>query len=318
MESDCTAMNDAELVEQILNGNNNAFRYLVANYQRLVLHVVGRIVRRQDEVEDICQEVFIKVFRKMKRFRGESRLSTWIATIAYNTSISHVRKLARRGEQLYEDNPAVIALERDESLNQKVVEKEEAKKILMEMIEQLPVNYRTVLTLFHLEEFSYKEIEEITGMPEGTIKSYLSRARKLLKGKLEKVVESEKTNFLLIMRENEKYFDAEKIVDEALKSEPNFSLPDNFAEMVAEKVGRKFAWQQYVMEFLIYLGAFVGIAIISAAIALIWYDTNWTEWLNFILTNVGLVVGINFLAVFILFADRVLLRYFMFKAEEVV
>lgn len=197
MESDKTAMNDAELVKQILNGNNNAFRYLVANYQRLVLHVVGRIVQRQDEVEDICQEVFIKVFRKMNRFRGESRLSTWIATIAYNTSISHVRKLARRGEQSYDDKPALIALERDESLNQKVVEKEEAKKILMEMIEQLPVNYRTVLTLFHLEEFSYKEIEDITGMPEGTIKSYLSRARKLLKAKLEKVVKTEKTNIFV-------------------------------------------------------------------------------------------------------------------------
>ncbi|MCF6357702.1 MAG: RNA polymerase sigma factor [Draconibacterium sp.] len=190
-------MNDAELVEQILNGNNNAFRYLVANYQRLVLHVVGRVVQRQDEAEDICQEVFIKVFRKLKRFRGESRLSTWIATIAYNTSISHVRKQVRRGEQSYDDNPVLIAQIRDESLNQKVVEKEEAKKILMEMIESLPVNYRTVLTLFHLEEFSYKEIEEITGMPEGTIKSYLSRARKLLKEKLEKVVKSEKTNIFV-------------------------------------------------------------------------------------------------------------------------
>lgn len=190
-------MNDAELVQQILNGNNNAFRYLVANHQRLVLHVVGRIVRRNDEVEDICQEVFIKVFRKMKRFRGDSRLSTWIATIAYNTSISHIRKQARRGEQSYDEKPALIALERDGELNQKVVEKEEAKKILMEMIERLPVNYRTVLTLFHLEEFSYKEIKEITGMPEGTIKSYLSRARKLLKGKLEKVVQIEKTNIFV-------------------------------------------------------------------------------------------------------------------------
>ena len=190
-------MNDAELVQQILNGNNNAFRYLVANYQRLVLHVVGRIIRRQDEVEDICQEVFIKVFSKMKRFRGESRLSTWIAAIAYNTSITHVRKQVRRGEQSYDEKPALIALERDESLNQKVVEKEEVKLYLMKMIESLPVNYRTVLTLFHLEEFSYKEIEEITGMPEGTIKSYLSRARKLLKGKLEKVVEIEKTNIFV-------------------------------------------------------------------------------------------------------------------------
>ena len=64
----------------------------------------------------------------------------------------------------------------------------------MQKIEELPVQYRTVLTLFHLEEFSYREIEEITGMPEGTIKSYLSRARNILKEKLEKLAISEKTN----------------------------------------------------------------------------------------------------------------------------
>lgn len=190
-------MNDIELVQQILNGNNNAFRYLVANYQRLVLHIVGRIVQRQDEVEDICQEVFIKVFGKIKKFRGESRLSTWIATIAYNTSITHVRKQVRRGEQSYDEQPLLVASEKDDSLNQKVVEKDEAKRFLMEMVEKLPVNYRTVLTLYHLEEFSYKEIEEITEMPEGTIKSYLSRARKLLKVELEKVVKMEKTNIFV-------------------------------------------------------------------------------------------------------------------------
>jgi RNA polymerase sigma factor (sigma-70 family) len=190
-------MNDVELVKQVINGNNNAFRYLVANNQNLVLHVVGRVIHRQDEVEDICQEVFIKVFSKIKKFRGDSRLSTWIATIAYNTSITYVRKHKRRGEQSYDEQPLLIGLEKDDSLNQKVIEKEEAKKYLMQMIETLPVNYRTVLTLFHLEEFSYKEIEEITGMPEGTIKSYLSRARKLLKGKLEKVVELEKTNIFV-------------------------------------------------------------------------------------------------------------------------
>jgi len=190
-------MNDTELVQQILNGNNNAFRYLVANYQRLVLHVVGRVIQRQDEVEDICQEVFIKVFKKIKKFRGEARLSTWIATIAYNTSITHVRKQARRGEQSYDEQPLLVVSEKDGAPNQKIIEKDEAKKYLMQMIEKLPVNYRTVLTLYHLEEFSYKEIEEITGMPEGTIKSYLSRARKLLKSKLERVVEIEKTNIFV-------------------------------------------------------------------------------------------------------------------------
>ena len=146
-----------------------------------------------EDVEDICQEVFIKVFRKMKNFRGDSRLSTWIAKIAYNTSISHVRK-HRKDETSYDENPGLVVNEKEGEATHKIVEREEAKRFLLEKIEELPVHYRTVLTLFHLEEFSYKEIEEITEMPEGTIKSYLSRARKILKEKLEKVVEIEKTN----------------------------------------------------------------------------------------------------------------------------
>ena len=190
-------MNDAELVQQVLSGNENAFRFLVAKHERLVVHVVGRIVQSQDDVKDICQEVFIKVFRKLKRFRGDSRLSTWIATIAYNTSISYIRKQTRQPEHSYDEHPALILGEQDTSLNQKMVEKEEVKKYLLLLVEQLPVQYRTVLTLFHLEEFSYKEIEEITGMPEGTIKSYLSRARKILKEKLEQVAEWEKTNIFV-------------------------------------------------------------------------------------------------------------------------
>lgn len=190
-------MNDAELVQQVLNGNENAFRFLVAKHERLVLHVVGRIIQSQDDVKDVCQEVFIKVFRKLKRFRGDSRLSTWIATIAYNTSISFVRRQKRQAERSYDEQPALIVAEEDNSLNQKIVEKEEVKKVLLQTIEELPVHYRTVLTLFHLEEFSYREIEQITGMPEGTIKSYLSRARKILKEKLERVAEMEKTNIFV-------------------------------------------------------------------------------------------------------------------------
>ncbi len=187
-------MDDAQLVQQVLNGNNHAFRFLVSKHQQLVLHVVGRIVQQNDEAEDICQEVFIKVFKTLKKFRGDSKLSTWIATIAYNTAISHIRKRKRRGEVSYSEEPNLIMAEKDSGLNQKIVEHEEAKRYLMQLIEALPVNYRTVITLFHLEEFSYKEIEEITGMPEGTIKSYLSRARKLLKGKIEKVARLEQTN----------------------------------------------------------------------------------------------------------------------------
>jgi RNA polymerase sigma factor (sigma-70 family) len=187
-------MTDTELVQQILAGNANAFRFLVSKNQRIVLHIVGRVTGQQEEVEDICQEVFTKVFRQIRNFRGESKLSTWIATIAYNTSISHVRKRNRRAEVLFDEPTEIIANGEEFVFPAGLVEKEEAKACLLKLVGQLPVHYRTVLTLFHLEEFSYREIEQITGMPEGTIKSYLSRARNLLKDKIEKVIDSEKTN----------------------------------------------------------------------------------------------------------------------------
>ncbi len=187
-------MEDSELVHQVIGGNNNAFRFLVSKHQRLVLHVVGRIVQQQDQVEDVCQDVFIKVFKTLKNFRGDSKLSTWIASIAYNTAITHIRKQKRRNELSYNEQPLLLADEQDSGLNQKVLEIEEAHRYLLKLIETLPVHYRTVLTLYHLEEFSYKEIVEITGMPEGTIKSYLNRARTLLKGKIEKVARLEQTN----------------------------------------------------------------------------------------------------------------------------
>ncbi|NOR73531.1 MAG: hypothetical protein GQ525_00065 [Draconibacterium sp.] len=117
------------------------------------------------------------------------------------------------------------------------------------------------------------------------------------------------------MQETEKYFDAENLVDEVLITEPGFSLPDNFADMVADKVSRKFAWQQYIKEFFIYLGAFAGIAIIFISIALKWYDINWNEWFDFIWANISLIIGISIIAIFVLFTDRVVLRYFMFKAD---
>lgn len=117
------------------------------------------------------------------------------------------------------------------------------------------------------------------------------------------------------MHDNEKYLDATKLVDEALRTEPQFLLSDNFADVVAEKANRIFAWEQYLKEFLIYLGVIVGLGIAAAAMALIWFDVNWKNWLDFITSNVGLVAGINIIVVFVLFADRVLLRYFMFKSK---
>jgi RNA polymerase sigma-70 factor (ECF subfamily) len=181
-------MNDAELINQILNGNMNAFTFLVNRYQRLVVHITGRLIQRQDELEDICQEVFLKVFQNLKKYRYECKLSTWIATIAYNTSINYLRKF-KKGEEVEPDDWAALRNLADYKSND--FERTDLHRYIRDQIELLPVQYRTVLTLFHLEEFSYQEIEQITGMPEGTIKSYLFRAKALLREKLKFVVDED-------------------------------------------------------------------------------------------------------------------------------
>jgi len=176
-------MQESNLIDQVKKGNTNAFRYIVANQQKLVFHIVGRIVVDRDEIQDVCQEVFIKVYQRINEFRGESRFSTWIASIAYHQCLNHLRKKRRLNEVNFEEDASFDWLKTDESPD-RIFENNETKKVLKAVVENLPLAYRTVITLFYLEEFSYAEIEQITGMPEGTIKSNLFRARAILKEKL--------------------------------------------------------------------------------------------------------------------------------------
>lgn len=179
-------MNDAELINQILNGNMNAFTFLVNRYQKLVVHITGRLIQRQDELEDVCQEVFLKVYQNLGKYRNECKLSTWIATIAYNTSINYLRKF-KKGDMISSEEMLTMPVISDAKALD--FERIDLHQYIRSQIELLPVQYRTVLTLFHLEEFSYQEIEQITGMPEGTVKSYLFRAKAILKEKLKFVVD---------------------------------------------------------------------------------------------------------------------------------
>lgn len=179
-------MKEKELIHQICNGNPQAFRFLVKQYERLVFHVAARLLNRQEDLEDVCQEVFIKVHQKLPKFREESKLSTWIATIAYRVAVNHIKK-KKTGTDIDESerefiHPDMITNDHP----QKIVEKKELKTYVRKMVDQLPTQYKTVLSLYHLEEMGYKEIVEITGLPEGTVKNYIFRARKLLKELVEK------------------------------------------------------------------------------------------------------------------------------------
>lgn len=171
----------------------NAFTFLVNRYQKLVVHITGRLIQRNDELEDICQEVFLKVYQNLGKYRNECKLSTWIATIAYNTSINYLRKY-KKGDEVNPDDSAALRNLADYKSND--FERTDLHRYIRDQIELLPVQYRTVLTLFHLDEFSYQEIEQITGMPEGTIKSYLYRAKAILKEKLKFVVDEDSLNLV--------------------------------------------------------------------------------------------------------------------------
>lgn len=115
------------------------------------------------------------------------------------------------------------------------------------------------------------------------------------------------------MFEDKRNFDTDKLLDEVLRTEPEFTLPDNFADVMAENMGKRFAWKMYLKEFLIYVGVIVGIIAITGAMTLIWFDADWQKWSSFVVQNITVVASINLLLVFILFADKVLLRYFMHK-----
>lgn len=149
--------------------------------------MVLRMVRQTEDAEDLCQEVFMRVFRDIGKFRGESKLSTWVGAIAYNICIDHIRKKGREKIDFISD-PAVYLNLSETNKPDRLLSTAETKAIVNDIIDRMPVHYRSVMVLFHLEEMSYKEIGEITGMPEGTIKSYLNRGREIIREKIIKIM----------------------------------------------------------------------------------------------------------------------------------
>ncbi|WP_028298326.1 RNA polymerase sigma factor [Olivibacter sitiensis] len=178
---------DHELIAKINAGNLHAFRLLVSMYERLVLRMVQKIVKDEDDQKDVCQEVFIKVYKNLKHFKQESKLSTWIAQIAYTTSLDFLKKTKRK-QGLTDEVSQYEHQLAGESSPEKELDKKEMRTFILEMIARLPENYRLVVNLFHIDDYSYQEIATITGLSEGTIKSHLFRARKLLKDKLSVLV----------------------------------------------------------------------------------------------------------------------------------
>jgi len=184
---------DKIVIESILAGEQSDFASLFERYQKLVVHLVARMIPRAADREDLCQEIFLRIYRSLGEFQYKSRFSTWVAAVAHNTCINYLQK---KRVPLYQDLAAPGADEEDEEVRRvewvpaaepSPLERAEASDLRITLereIEALPLPYRTILTLFHLEELSYAEIGEITGLPEGTVKNYLFRARRFLRDRL--------------------------------------------------------------------------------------------------------------------------------------
>lgn len=185
---------DQYLISKVLSGDTNAFGAIIKTTERLVAQIVFKMIPNVEDRKDIAQDIYLKVFNKLAGFKYQSKLSTWIAQVAYNTCLDYLakRKLVLPGK-IYEDSraddetfgsPGKESLFTTNNETEKMVTRKELTGILKSGIEQLPPVYKTLITLYHNEELSYEEIAQITALPGGTVKSYLSRARKALKESL--------------------------------------------------------------------------------------------------------------------------------------
>lgn len=184
---------DQPLVEMVLKGNTNAFKTIMKNTEDLVAQIVFKMIPIAEDRKDIAQDIYLKTFQKLNTFQFRSKLSTWIAQIAYNTCLSYLEKKKLifpgndmddngEGEHLLEILHNKIAPVKSETEN--IIFQKELSGILKSEIDKLSPVYKTLITLYHNEELSYSEIGEITSLPEGTVKSYLFRARKTLRKNL--------------------------------------------------------------------------------------------------------------------------------------
>ncbi|MBU0982339.1 MAG: sigma-70 family RNA polymerase sigma factor [candidate division Zixibacteria bacterium] len=172
-------------INAILDGNPNAFTALISGHQRLVGQIVYRMIKDETEREDLCQDVFLKVYQNLRSFQYKAKLSTWIARIAYNTCLNYLEK---KRTPLYEDcSPEGATLDDcpiDDASPHEWTQSRQASLRLCEEIDGLPVVYGTIVSLYHLQDMTYAEIGSILSLPDGTVKSYLFRARKMLRERM--------------------------------------------------------------------------------------------------------------------------------------
>jgi RNA polymerase sigma-70 factor (ECF subfamily) len=188
--------NETRFIERLQSRDERAFLELVQLYQVRVYKLVLRMVGRPDEAEDMAQEVFVQVFKAVATFRGDSKLSTWIYRIAVNLCKNRLKYLTRRKSEVQDEYEAAeekaeLGVARgvttsDLSRPDQLVEGYQLERIVEGAIAEMDADFREILVLRDIEDLSYEELSQITGLADGTVKSRLHRARAMLKAAVER------------------------------------------------------------------------------------------------------------------------------------
>jgi RNA polymerase sigma-70 factor (ECF subfamily) len=181
------ALADGELVQSALAGRESGFEELVRRYQRPIAAYVYRMVGDYDAALDLTQEVFIKVYNSLSRYRSEFKFSTWIYKIAHNAAIDHLRRHSAREQALSngaDGERTEVAIESRRLTPEQESERNERCSEIETVVRLLPHAYRELIVLRHSQDLSYDEIAEVTGLPLGTVKNRLFRAREAMRDQL--------------------------------------------------------------------------------------------------------------------------------------
>ncbi len=185
---------DQALVEQVQRGDKQAFDVLVLKYQNKIIQLVNRYVHDSDEARDVAQEAFIKAYRAIGRFRGDSAFYTWLYRIAINTAKNYLVASGRRPPRSDIDAQDAEQYEgatglREYATPERLLQKDEIQDAIAEAIDALPDDLRTAITLRELEGLSYEEIAQTMDCPIGTVRSRIFRARDAIDTRLKPLLD---------------------------------------------------------------------------------------------------------------------------------